>query len=219
MKKSAFTLIELLVVIAIIAVLAGIALPVFSKAQERSKAVSCASNLRQIGIGIAAYLNDNDDQLFTKEDESWPKTLQAKYVTSWKAFRSPFDRITGARPDKEEPPGVPVSYGINENCLGTDASKFVARSQLIVAAPDMEPGTDVIFTGLSESNPKLEMPEPSKAGAAADKKGTHMGRSQINALFADSHVATMSWKDFSNSTSEEGLRRWWPEAKAAEDEE
>ncbi|HEX8296024.1 MAG TPA: type II secretion system protein, partial [Chthoniobacteraceae bacterium] len=118
MKKSAFTLIELLVVISIIAILAGIALPVFNKVAERSKATNCASNLRQVGIGLNAYLNDNNDQYFAKtgggEDEtSWPKTLQAKYVPSWKIFRSPFDKETSSRPSKQEPPNIPVSYGLN----------------------------------------------------------------------------------------------------------
>ena len=63
MKKSAFTLIELLVVIAIIAILAGIALPVFSRILEKGKLVNDGSNLRQIGIAITAYQNDNDSKM------------------------------------------------------------------------------------------------------------------------------------------------------------
>src|SRR3569833_1496298 len=61
--KRAFTLIELLVVIAIIAILAAILFPVFAKARENARRASCASNLKQIALGLMQYGQDNDEML------------------------------------------------------------------------------------------------------------------------------------------------------------
>lgn len=56
-----FTLIELLVVIAIIAILAAILFPVFAKAREKARQASCASNLKQIALAFAMYVQDYDE--------------------------------------------------------------------------------------------------------------------------------------------------------------
>jgi prepilin-type N-terminal cleavage/methylation domain-containing protein/prepilin-type processing-associated H-X9-DG protein len=62
-RLKGFTLIELLVVIAIIAILAAILFPVFAKAREKARAISCVSNTKQIGTGWIMYAQDYDEMV------------------------------------------------------------------------------------------------------------------------------------------------------------
>ncbi|MFA9477769.1 DUF1559 domain-containing protein [Phycisphaerales bacterium AB-hyl4] len=60
-QTRGFTLIELLVVISIIALLIAILLPALASAREAARNISCGSNLRQIGIAVAAYQAEHND--------------------------------------------------------------------------------------------------------------------------------------------------------------
>ncbi len=62
-RRLCFTIIELLVVVSIIAILVAILLPALNKAREKAQAIQCLANLKQIGVGMATYLGDNDDTL------------------------------------------------------------------------------------------------------------------------------------------------------------
>ena len=97
--RTAFTLIELLVVIAIIAVLASFLLPIFGRTQEQANLIKTLANMKQMGVAMLSYANDNNYQLPNRvldgaNDPKWP-TLLYPYLQSYSVYASPIADVQG----------------------------------------------------------------------------------------------------------------------------
>ena len=90
--KRGFTLIELLVVVAIIAVLVAMLLPAISKAREVARLSVCLSNLRQIGVGLHSYAEDN---------RGWVPFNYAGYGGGWLYGAHPLSLWKGSKDPNE----------------------------------------------------------------------------------------------------------------------
>ncbi len=101
MKKQAFTIMELLIVLAIITLLIAISIPCLQKTRHLVRQLTCTNNLRQIGVALDLYQNDNDGygpflgidpSAYPIEEYKTPEQMLSSYLGhEWSVWNCPED--------------------------------------------------------------------------------------------------------------------------------
>ena len=197
--KAGFTLIEILVVIAIIALLAAILFPVFGRARENARRSACQSNLKQIGLALSQYVDDNDGYMpFFNYN-----TLIAPYVKNTQIFVCPDDSTGGtlSYADNEiaynvswNCPGPPFSRTGATNICGTtgtvvvNSASMVSPSTLIEIAEN-QAGSNAVQVWMGWPGPgNISAVSPRTLGTSGHGFWSENHLDTINTLFGDGHV-------------------------------
>lgn len=215
--RRGFTLIEVLIVIAIIAVLLSILFPALGEARRAAVRIACASNMRQIGIGLHMYADRNNGRMPESThtaggdmERTWIYTL-APYIGNVDTIR-----VCPADPNaKERIEENGTSYVLNEyfvvpknpavatdvDCLKLHQARRPSAAMLLFIISDRK-GTATTEDHTHSRNWFKAPWASSWSRVCADiSPGRHGGKvwdgtkGSSNYLFADGHVETISAAD------------------------
>lgn len=215
-RNKTFTIIELLVVIAVIAILAALLLPALQSARKKGMDIKCIGNLKQIGVGMVQYTNDNNGFFMSgnmggtlnhslKAMELLEPYLQVKRITT-PTYAIIYPEKSVLVCPASQTASISKNYGINTIIIPVSTSSIYAG---VYPAIQKIPPRRIIFvadngdgTGINNSN----YTQSSQFHAGCSLRYRHgqgntygHGGSACNMLWSDISVSAYSSPTVQNS--------------------
>lgn len=193
MKRRAFTWIEALVVIAIIGILAAILFPAFSRSRENGPKNSCQSNLRQISLGFAQYVQDYH--------EKYPPIANSGGAFGWADVLQPYIKSTQllqCNIESSFSENQPQKTGYTDYWF----NRTLAKQNYDVKNPDtlitLGDGND----GQENTNARYNLSTLPAAWIADQSSPAYRHLEGANYAFADGHVKWLKPEKISDSPTD-----------------
>lgn len=198
-----FTLVEILVALGILVLLCAVLMGVFSRVRDSAQLTSCAGNMKQLHLALAAYAADNDGVLPPFPSRATPSHLDSRlpfrtmlpmvemsrellsstlpYTHSQALWRCPSDHLVW--PPNSFQGGLPIPnltsyhyYGFKTTQKGIVGRRLDFSNRMF--SPTNYP---LLYDGIN-----LLVPDANKFALYLHDQYNHQGR--LNTLYLDGHI-------------------------------